>query len=461
MYPLLLMLAVSASPDADYLKAFAPEDVSPPTVVVPVQPKKTAPTPVKPAKVSYRPLRIEIFEPVSAAPEVADVPDQLEATVYTNEDGVFPGWCENCNKKKRLWGKGNAQIKIIWSPKAPPTGPRNTYPQIRWKDSSGAIRRPGGSNPDTLEQLIKLIERSNAPASPSSGVKFGNVWVESATGTTSIEHLIQEHGLTWEQVAPFAHDQNALNRIHGWKHESRGSLPPGTVASRRRDPPPAAAGVVGAIQGSDQIRAAQAWWLEQIGEGFPVSLECDRSGAQFTPILGGKPVSLINLIGRMGAVRFSAPGSKLKIKEAELTYRKLPNGKWRISGSTDIDVSEDGTVSSSNDQVVGFIDPVTIGTIWTLISGARTIWDAFHPTADITLPGSMAATATLNGDVLTVDFQQGPQVRAKWLFLKFELGVRRAEISPSKVKVFFNGSNWIKSREFKVTASKRQTALAA
>lgn len=60
-------------------------------------------------------------------------------------------------------------------------------------------------------------------------IRFGDPWYEF-TGRrgygTTIDHLINVHGYTMEQLQPYLHDQHLLNRIHGYAHTGQGTRTP-------------------------------------------------------------------------------------------------------------------------------------------------------------------------------------------------------------------------------------------
>ena len=65
---------------------------------------------------------------------------------------------------------------------------------------------------------VEIPRSSGSTTASRAGVSFGQPWVETGTGRTSVEHLMREHGYTREQLAPYVGNQDALNRIHGAAH---------------------------------------------------------------------------------------------------------------------------------------------------------------------------------------------------------------------------------------------------
>lgn len=80
--------------------------------------------------------------------------------------------------------------------------------------------RPVEATPHAVTPSVSGTPAQSRRAETHQQVRFGPAWVENSTGRTSVEHLIREHGYTREQLAPYANDQAALNRIHGAAHTS-------------------------------------------------------------------------------------------------------------------------------------------------------------------------------------------------------------------------------------------------
>lgn len=432
--------------------ACQPESVdSPSTVPAVTTPKKDV--------VTTRPtVKLNISKP------------RLKAVVHMTDP------CDACHKLQKKWGAGNDRIEITYTYEKPKKGPADTFPTIRWIDSEGLTRWPVDAKtqraaiPDTLDQLADIIERNNKPKvqrkSNQSPVKFGyESWTENATGHTSLRHLIQAHGLSYDQVAPYANDQGALNLIHGWKHTGQGYVPANqfilnSPSQETLEPWSESAAVVGSVEGAGSlVNDGLLFWQEKIGEGNTATIEWDRTGAQTKSLLSISKIQLVELIGELGAVRLLAPGSKLPVQDLEVGYRSLGGGVWRLTGSADVTFNEGDTLPLTSGGKVSFADPMTI---LTLVSAGRTIWELLHPKADITLPSRMAAEVVLTGSMLTVNFKRGPMIHASWLVLNFDLGVQKVEITSQSVRVVFTGSRWIKERTFKVTSQRsNKTVLAA
>lgn len=141
--------------------------------------------------------------------------------------------CTPCIRaKKELSEAKDLPFKVVWDPpnKLVPAWVES-YPAFHWnavgsepEDKAGKEwRLKGWSGLSHLLKEFKRTRGTNATASLSPGIMFGQVWVEMSKGYTSVRHLIDEHGLTMEQLLPYLNDREALNRIHGWKHTGQGT----------------------------------------------------------------------------------------------------------------------------------------------------------------------------------------------------------------------------------------------
>lgn len=66
------------------------------------------------------------------------------------------------------------------------------------------------NNPNDVKQRPKVAQFG-----------FSSPWVEAGTGRTSVQHLVRDHGLSYESLKPYIGNQAALDRIHGWCHTHR------------------------------------------------------------------------------------------------------------------------------------------------------------------------------------------------------------------------------------------------
>lgn len=216
----------------------------------------------------------------------------------------------------------------------------------------------------------------------------------------------------------------------------------------------AATGSAGAIHGSSQIRSLLNSWRQYVGENVSVSATLDRTGAQSLPLLARGDWTWIALLGPSGHFQVESNGWKFPVNHAGFAYR--------VRGD-DVTVDPDAMTLQGllrqyplnpKSQAVGAMpyglfvidDIITIGAF---ISAIHTIVDLLHPSVDLILPGQIAGSAVLKGDVLTVDFSQPVTIKAKWIFT-FQLAVKRVVISESNIHVDFSGSGWITSRDFAV-----------
>ena len=88
----------------------------------------------------------------------------------------------------------------------------------------GLAQQPGEFTVTIPEGLqpgqFKVTAVAPTPAAKPKATKpiiFGNVWVETHSGTTSDKHLIEVHGFTPDQLRGLSQDQK--NRLHGADHE--------------------------------------------------------------------------------------------------------------------------------------------------------------------------------------------------------------------------------------------------
>jgi len=229
------------------------------------------------------------------------------------------------------------------------------------------------------------------------------------------------------------------------------------VLIARNNPPTVGSNAVaskavgGTIHGRERIIAALDFIRSRVGEGVPMRFEWDRTGAQALPLLHGAAWTPLAIYGKSGEFRLSATGAiNLPVADASLGYRFTTDGKLRLRGETEIDASvldwTNGDVASAcGNKAVG-VDPMTILTVVSVLNG---IWQALHPTADLTLGGNIACEAVLNGDNLAVKFSQAPSVRVVAWFT-FNLGIESVDVSAERVRVGFSGSRWVKERTLEV-----------
>ena len=213
------------------------------------------------------------------------------------------------------------------------------------------------------------------------------------------------------------------------------------------------AGPAGVLHARFQIESALACWREHIGEGTIIKVSWDRTGAQTFPLLAKGDWSAVALFGQSGRIEVAATGAKsIPINSLGLGYR--------VTGE-DISIDLDpvllkglatrlGTANKqtyeTNEDPVSRIGPMTMWTITTIV---RDVFSLLHPSCDLQLGGNLSATAELNGELLAIDFQQGPSIKLIALFT-FQLSVKRVEITPKSVRLVFGGSRLVKERTFQV-----------
>lgn len=226
------------------------------------------------------------------------------------------------------------------------------------------------------------------------------------------------------------------------------------VAESIQATPVMASGSGGSIHAKAQIQQCNAAFRQYIGDGVTVTGTLDRSGASSLPLLARDDWSWIKLLGASGHFQVDAKGA------VGLPFDRAGFG-YRIRGD-DVEMDADGVLfvgllkryQLSPSQAVGvspaglFIvdDIITIGSF---ISAIHTIRELLWPSVDLTLPGQIAGTAVLNGETLTIEFQQPVTVRIQMLFT-FNLAVKKVVLTDSNVHVEFSGSRWIRSRDFAV-----------
>lgn len=202
----------------------------------------------------------------------------------------------------------------------------------------------------------------------------------------------------------------------------------------------------GLINGRGVIKSGLDWWSQKIG-GATVTASWNRNGGQTFPLLKMGSWTAKQLYGSNGSFEFRAAGkTSLPVQDALLRYR-LVGDKLRLSGETEIPASLLGIDTTpkavESSQAVGLIDPISI------LSIASLVWTLLHPQCDVTLPGTVSASASMTDGVLAIRFTDKPSLRIVMLFA-FNLSVESVTISESQVTLHFSGSRWIKQKTFEV-----------
>ena len=268
-------------------------------------------------------------------------------------------------------------------------------------------------------------------------------------GMTVRSHLMDaNHRFGADQLVGLSEQE--MLAVHSGHHNNQiqpsEMVPAAVVASR-------ASAVGGSINARPQIEAAIAFIRQRVGEGVPMRFEWDRTGAQSLPLLKGGAWTPDAIYGKSGEFRISAEGAVgLPLQDVAIGYRFV-KGRLRLRGETEIDAGildwshagGDGASTGGGSGAVG-IDPMTLLTVFSVLNS---IWQALHPTADLTLGGNISCEAILHGDTLAVKFKQAPSVRVVAWFT-FVLGVDAVDISTEKVRIGFTGSRWVKERTLEV-----------
>ena len=110
-------------------------------------------------------------------------------------------------------------------------------PQFAWRGADGRNYRLTGwySLKHLTDEVAKTI-KSPTTTAPKTSARAGrphisvmatwtNRWYEQVNGrnvNTSAQHLMRDHGISAEELRPYMHNPDALNRIHGWSHDHTG-----------------------------------------------------------------------------------------------------------------------------------------------------------------------------------------------------------------------------------------------
>lgn len=291
----------------------------------------------------------------------------------------------------------------------------------------------------------------------SPRVKAGHPQLRIVT-TTEKPPAIQDNkywGGTRDAMLPYFQWTDSTGKARC--HEGLTTLNNLVAVIERNNPPSLTVGgkqsvtSAGVIHGRERIIAALDFIRSRVGEGVPMRFEWDRTGAQALPLLHGAAWTPLAIYGKSGEFRLSATGAiNLPVADASLGYRITTDGKLRLRGETEIDASvldwTKGDVASAGGSKAVGVDPMTILTVVSVLNG---IWQALHPTADLTLGGNVSCEAVLHGDNLAIRFSQAPSVRVVAWFT-FNLGVESVDVSAERVRVGFSGSRWVKERTFEV-----------
>lgn len=209
--------------------------------------------------------------------------------------------------------------------------------------------------------------------------------------------------------------------------------------------------VCGSIQASSQVRMGMGWFRDYIGEGVKAQFRWDRSGMQAFPLLAKGDWGNLALLGRYGHFQLSAFGAKnLPLQEVGFGYKVDDDGVPTLDLDPIVLKMLTMRVGPNVPQMASGEPPqVGLMTLWTIVTVVRDIFSILNPTCDLQLGGCVSATAVLNGDTLSIDFQQCPSIKLVALFT-FQLQVNRIEVKEHSVRVLFGGSRLVKERTFEV-----------
>jgi hypothetical protein len=423
---------------------------APPNVVLPNVPNK----PVKPTP-KPRGMSLEIAgEPlVSGDDQQSKVHD---VTLHTTT-GCLP-----CLRMKGSL-KSDPRLKVTEVVNTIPKGvPTTSFPFITFRDDSGTLRY--NLTVRTADEVVRLIERNRSGGTtrrliPDELKAFARSYTGPPVGVEGMtvrQHLMDaNHRFSAEQLTGLT--ESEMLAVHAGHHYGKiqplAISPPqdGVAVGSRRgrlEQPASSVGIGGVIHGREVISRGLDWWRSNIGDGT-ASVEWTRNGAQLLPLMRLVAWTPQAIYGTNGSFSFQLTGAPhtLPATDAVIGYR-LVGDMLRLSGETSIPASVLGIDTSGpkavgDAQPVGFVDPMTI------LSVASLVWGLLHPQADVTLPGAIGATATMRGDELVITFQQAPSVKIVMLFT-FQLKVESVSISESKVVVTFSGSRFIRQKTFEV-----------
>jgi hypothetical protein len=210
-------------------------------------------------------------------------------------------------------------------------------------------------------------------------------------------------------------------------------------------------GSAGTIHAKQQIQQFMAYMRRYIGEGNPVSVVWDHSEAKLN-LLHAADVQLKDVIGLSGRIQVDAPQSPLPVKKVGTAYRMVGTGlvldpePFTIDGVDSMFKKKSQAVGISPVGVFGVDDALLI---YSIVCMCRDVFELLHPSADLSLPDQIAATAMLSSDTITISFDKAPSIRLCWIF-SINLAIKSVSISDSNVHVEFSGSRWVKSRDFEV-----------
>lgn len=213
---------------------------------------------------------------------------------------------------------------------------------------------------------------------------------------------------------------------------------------------------MGAINCKPYIDDLFEWHTKYVPMGCKGTFEWDRSGNQSFNLYGGTKTKLTvaTVFGNAGQLRLAInyppnfQGEMLNIRELGLHYTVVDgNVKLDLDSITIYGLEEELNSRLNNaEQPKQF----ALMTLWTIISVIRDIWLVMHPTADLTVGGSLSASTQLI-DQDTIQIDCGAAIRLKiTILMKFDLAVKQITITKQHITVHFDGSRLIKQYTFDI-----------
>lgn len=215
-----------------------------------------------------------------------------------------------------------------------------------------------------------------------------------------------------------------------------------------------ATGFAGAIHARQQIDQAITQFRHYVGEGHSVVMQWERNGAEKLSLFARKEWSAKSIFGSEGRFEFSSPdATNLPVTQIAFSYRLrghdviIDPDPLPLPGLAErLDPNVVQTASSTPAQLIGIDDMLFAYSVFSML---RDICALLRPSCDLELPSELSASAMLKEDTLNLSFHKPAKVRLTWLF-SFQLQIKSLAISDRRIYVEFDGSRFVKSREFTV-----------
>lgn len=198
------------------------------------------------------------------------------------------------------------------------------------------------------------------------------------------------------------------------------------------------------LKGSAPIRQGFEVFDKYIGQGVPVSFELDRSGDASISLMSKTPKTVRSILGATGHLALSMPGAKFQIKEFgfgwNLNTSKISLDEIYVPDLEHIlDKKSFGSAGPQPSQFFLIDDVLFWGN---LASCVQTLMSLFSPQLDAILPGELEAVATLNGEVLTIDWKKAPAIHFAEV-VRGTLTLQKMTVSPTQIEVWCTGPWWV------------------